>query len=213
MASLYKGTPGSNPSHAPSMLYIPIASPPTPAPSPGPFTHDHDDLSAATNHLPLGGNFQQFAYDLPHDFSSLSEQARLEFLNKIIAQCTLRELSHISALISPLLKRDFLRELPMELALHVLSYVDDLYELVRNVAGVCKHWRRLSDDDWLWRLMCQKWEFEVPSHLQASGDAITPGSAKRHFKVRYLQSEFTNLVSHSLLTHHCPCECPPSLAY
>jgi F-box and WD-40 domain protein CDC4 len=59
-----------------------------------------------------------------HDFSSLNEHARLEYLNKIIAQCTLKELSHISALISPLLKRDFLRELPTELALHILSYID-----------------------------------------------------------------------------------------
>jgi len=190
MASFHRG----NTSSAPSTLYIPIASPPTPAPSPGPFTdsYDHNNLSANMTHFPLVKNFQQFAYDPTHDFSSLDDQARLEYLNKIIAQCTLKELSHISALINPLLKRDFLRELPTELALHILSYVGDLHELVRNIGGVCKHWRRLSNDDWLWRRMCQKWEFEVPLHLQASKDVVVPGNAKRHFKRLYLQREFTN---------------------
>ena len=186
---------------APSTLYIPIASPPTPAPSPGPFTnHTHDTLLVNTTDLPLVKDFQQFAFDPAHDFSSLNEQARLEYLDKIISQCTLRELSHISAIVSPRLKRDFLRELPTELALHILSYVGDLYELVRNVAGVCKHWRRLSNVDWLWRLMCQRWEFAVPSHLQSSDAVVVPGSAKRHFKVLYLQREFTNPISHFLYT-------------
>jgi len=200
MVTPHKGTPGDSTSPVPSTLYIPIASPPTPAPSPGPFTLDHDqhNLPVAMTHFPHGGNFQQqFTYDPSRDFSSFNEQARLDFLNKIIAQCTLRELSHISALISPMLKRDFLQELPIELALQVLSYVDDLYELVRNVGGVCKHWRRLSNDDSLWRLMCQRWGFEVPLHLQASGDAIVPGSTKRHFKVLYLQSEFANPIPRS----------------
>ena len=152
-------------------------------------------------HFPLVKNFQQFAYDPTHDFSLLDNQARLEYLNKIIAQCTLKELSHISALINPLLKRDFLRELPMELALHILSYVGDLHELVRNIGGVCKHWRRLSNDDWLWRRMCQRWEFEVPLHLRASEDEVVPGSAKRHFKRLYLQREFANLISRLSFTH------------
>lgn len=198
MVTSYKGTAGGNTSPVPSTLYIPIASPPTPAPSPGPFgTHDHDHrgLSVAMAHFPHGEDFQQFGYHPTRDFSSFDEQARLEFLNRIIAQCTLRELSHVSALISPLLKRDFLQELPTELALHVLSYIDDLYELVRNVGGVCKHWRRLSNDDLLWRLMCKRWEFDVPLHLQAFGDTIVPGSTKRHFKVLYLQSGFTDLIS------------------
>lgn len=188
MTSPQRGSPDANALSAPSALYIPIAPPPTPAPSPRPFTSEHDH-SVNTTHFPLIQNFQQFAYDPAHEFSLLSEQARLEYLDKIIAQCTLRELSHISALINPLLKRDFLRELPTELALHILSYVDDLYGLIRNIAGVCKHWRRLSSDEWLWRRMCRRWEFAVPPHLQVSDDAVIPGTAKRHFKVLYLQRE------------------------
>jgi len=188
MVPSHKGAPEADTPPTASTLYIPIASPPTPAPSPGPFTHDHDHNAT---HFPLVKGFQQFAYDPTRDFSSLNEQARLEYLNKIISQCTPKELSHISTLISPLLKRDFLQELPTELALHVLSYIVDFYELVRNVGCVCKYWRRLSSDGWLWRRMCQKWEFEVPLHLQASEDTAVPGSAKRHFKVNYLQREFT----------------------
>jgi F-box and WD-40 domain protein CDC4 len=165
----------------PSTLYIPIASPPTPAPSPGPFTDNHD------HNLPLVRGFQQFAYDPTHDFSLLSGQARLDYLDKLIARCTPKELSHVSALISPLLRHNFLQELPTELALHVLSYVDDFHELVRGVGGVCKYWRRLSSEDCLWRRMCERWEFEVPLCLQDSEGVAVPGSAKRDFKTHYLQ--------------------------
>ena len=115
-----------------STLYIQITSP-TPAPSPVPFTddnHDHDNP-------PLVKGFQQFAYDPTNDFSLLNGQARLEYLNKLIARCTPKELSHISGLISPLLRRNFLQELPTELALHVHLYVDNFHELVRGVSGVC----------------------------------------------------------------------------
>lgn len=204
MVSFQKDQLGTNTTSLPSTLYIPIASPPTPAPSPGPFANHHNGLllPSAAN-FPLANNFQQFAYDPTHDFSSLGDNARLEYLNKIIAQCTLRELSHISALISPRLKRDFLRELPTELALHTLSYVDCLNELVRNVGGVCKHWRRLSNDDCLWRRMCQRWEFELPSHHHGSGPVVVPGTAKRHFKTLYLQRESTKHP-----TSHC---FPPNL--
>lgn len=190
MASLQKAALNASAVPAPSTLYIPIVPPPTPAPSPRPFaTHDDNGLPTVNiTNFSLMESFQ----DPTHDFSLLSEQARLEYLNNVIAQCTLRELSHISTLISPLLKRDFLRELPAELALHILSYIDDLYHLVRDVAGVCKHWRRLSNDDSLWRRMCQRWKFVVPSHLQ--GPDAVPGAAKRHFKVLYLQREFTNLT-------------------
>ena len=211
MVSFRGGTPGGSISPAPSTLYIPIASPPTPAPSPGPFTHDHDHN--LTTQFPLVKQYQSFTHDPTLDFSSLDGQARLEYLNKIITQCTPKELSHISTLISPLLKRDFLQELPAELALHILSYIDDFYELVRSVGGVCKYWRRLSSDDWLWRRICQRWEFEVPLHLQPSENVVVPGSAKRHFKVRYLQRESpshfphrdptlaTNTHTHSLIAY------------
>ena len=192
MVSFRGGTPGGSISPALSTLYIPIASPPTPAPSPGPFTHDHDHN--LTTQFPLVKQYQSFTHDPTLDFSSLDGQARLEYLNKIITQCTPKELSHISTLISPLLKRDFLQELPAELALHILSYIDDFYELVKSVGGVCKYWRRLSSDDWLWRRICQRWEFEVPLHLQPSENVVVPGSAKRHFKVRYLQRESPSLL-------------------
>ena len=217
MVSFREGIPGGNTSSTPSTLYIPIASPPTPAPSPGPFTHNryHNSLedSMTHSHFPLVKEYQSFAHDPTHDFSSLDGQARLEYLNKIIAQCTPKELSHISTLISPLLKRNFLQELPTELALHVLSYIGDFHELVRGAGGVCKYWRRLSNDDLLWTRMCQKWEFEMPLHLQPFGDTVVPGSAKRHFKVHYLQRKFINPISRSAPTcTHCH-EFPRSLTH
>ena len=178
----------------PSTLYILIASPPTPAPSPGLFTGDNHDR----NDLPLIRGFQQFAYDPTHDFSLLNGQVCPEYLNKLITRCTPKELSHISGLISPLLRCNFLQELLMELALHMLSYVDNFHELVRGVGGVCKYWRRLSSKDCLWRRMCERWEFEVPLCLQESEGVAVSGSTKWDFKIHYLQCKSAVFIFSSL---------------
>ena len=194
MALFHVGTPGSKTPPMPSTLYIPRASPPTPAPSLGPFTDDNHDR----NNLPLVRGFQQFTYNPTHDFSLLNGQACLKYLNKLIARCTPKDLSHISGLISPLLRRNFLQELPTELALQALSYVDNLHELVRGVGGVCKYWRRLSSKDCLWRRMCERWEFEVPLCLQESEGVAVSGSAKRDSKSHYLRCKSTVFIFSSL---------------
>ena len=82
----------------------------------------------------------------------------------------------------------------MKLALHVLSYVDDFHELVRGVGWACKYWRRLSSEDCLWRRMCERWEFEIPLCLQDSDGVAVPGSAKRDFKIQYLQRKSAVLI-------------------
>ncbi|WVO21293.1 uncharacterized protein IAS62_002601 [Cryptococcus decagattii] len=51
---------------------------------------------------------------------------------------------------TPLLRRDFLRELPWEVALHVLSFVDDPQTLAR-AAQVSKYWNTLLQDETTWR--------------------------------------------------------------
>ncbi|KAG0362974.1 hypothetical protein BGX24_005016 [Mortierella sp. AD032] len=57
-------------------------------------------------------------------------------------------------MIAPRLKRDFLRDLPLELAHHILSMIDEPKSLVR-VSQVSKFWHQLVEtEDWIWRAQC-----------------------------------------------------------
>ncbi|PLW47351.1 hypothetical protein PCASD_02538 [Puccinia coronata f. sp. avenae] len=125
-------------------------SPPTPAPSPQP---DADkEHSWNTSHSP---DQPQITHTLLQAFSSLSLTQRSKFLNSLLPLLNLNELTNLSARILPRLKRDFLRELPIEISLHILSFVDDPKTLMR--AGmVSRFWRSLVSDETTWKGMCSK---------------------------------------------------------
>jgi hypothetical protein len=59
-------------------------------------------------------------------FPSLPPPTRLALINGLLPMLTTPELLMLSSHIGPRLKRDFLRDLPQELALHVLSFVSGL---------------------------------------------------------------------------------------
>ncbi|OCH84771.1 WD40 repeat-like protein [Obba rivulosa] len=129
-----------------STLYMPIVSPPTPAPSPRPA---HSPLVA-----PLSFSSPNDPICLARqDFASLDPTTRRLFLSVILEDCTPQELLFVSTKIAPLLKRDFLRDLPPEVALHIISFLDDPQTLAR-ASRVSRHWNRLLADDWIWRRLC-----------------------------------------------------------
>ncbi|KAJ3735082.1 WD40 repeat-like protein [Lentinula guzmanii] len=138
-------------------LYMPIDSPPTPAPSPGPnimaIVHGERpspsfDLSARTTTAPIS------PLALPQN-----PVLRRQYLSAVIHACNPTELLFISTTIAPLLKRDFLRALPTELALHVLGFVDSPKTLAR-AAQVSHRWWRLISDEALWKRMCVLYAFD-----------------------------------------------------
>ncbi|KWU42230.1 WD40 repeat-like protein, partial [Rhodotorula sp. JG-1b] len=63
--------------------------------------------------------------------------------------------------IEPRLQRDFLASLPAELALHVLSFVDDPKTLTR-AARVSKAWYNLIDADETWKRLCLHNGYPLP---------------------------------------------------
>lgn len=71
------------------------------------------------------------------------------------------DLSPLYRLIHPRLQRDFLQSLPLELALHVLSFIDDHRTLAR-ASGVSRYWRGLLDRSEVWRGMCVKYGYALP---------------------------------------------------
>ncbi|KAF4569447.1 F-box domain-containing protein [Pleurotus pulmonarius] len=84
--------------------------------------------------------------------------ARLQYLASILHGCTPSELRFISLSIAPLLKRDFLRDLPIELGLHILSYIHDP-DTLAYLSQVSKSWRQVVRDESVWRRMCDLYHF------------------------------------------------------
>lgn len=152
-------------------IYVPIVSPPTPAQSPRPQSH-----IPLTTTLPFASSAE---------FGSLSPASRLTFLSQLLGQCNSEELLFVSTTIAPWMKRDFLKELPVELAINILQFVNNVGDLVRNVGGVSKYWRQLSRDECIWRQMCFKSGFMSLEHLAFSEERV---SFMQHFKTSFVTS-------------------------
>lgn len=145
---------------SPSTVYMPAASPPTPAPSPGPTSSLFADafyLSKAhpASYDPANLSRIEFA-----NLAALGPASRKRYLLSLLNDCTPSELLFISQTIAPMLRRDFLAELPPEIALHILSFVDDPKTLAR-ASQVSKRWHDLVQDEWLWKTMCGTYRFNM----------------------------------------------------
>jgi len=68
-------------------------------------------------------------HSLLSDFKSLGPKSRLLFLSALAQELQLPEALLVARKIEPRLKRDFLRELPTELALNCLSYVSAVLQI------------------------------------------------------------------------------------
>ncbi|KDN49569.1 hypothetical protein K437DRAFT_255245 [Tilletiaria anomala UBC 951] len=181
-------------------------SPPTPAPSPQPDRPHGSRGSAAaaaaqsstpsssnggspiraslSDGTPLSG--QTFIKDLTMHFQSLPSQARLDLISALVTNCTKQELAHLSRIVSPRLRIDFLSELPIEISLHVLSFVDDPRTLAR-AACVCRFWRSLVNDEQTWMAMCIKHKYRTKNVLPRQREwkpRGTSGDAKGKGRLR-----------------------------
>ncbi|TFY67021.1 hypothetical protein EVG20_g4101, partial [Dentipellis fragilis] len=190
-----------SPGPGPSTLYMPVLSPPTPAPSP------RLRPSTPITSLPLSSPTLS-SHSLPSSplalhplsFTDLSPVERQAHLAALLAVCTPSELLFVSTFVAPRLKRDFLAELPPELALHVLSFVHEARTLAR-VAQVSRCWRSLARDDALWRALCAEHGFHadthgpdaIPAEASASTSSSTNAGKGRQERGRYTS---TQMVPH-----------------
>ncbi|KAN0063675.1 hypothetical protein ACQY0O_003724 [Thecaphora frezii] len=142
-------------------------SPPTPAPSPQPDLQAHFRLASAISHQ--GGSRLASASLDPNDpapllkhlsivLPQLSHSARFRFLSGLVDLFDLRELAHLSSELGPRLKVDFLSTLPIEVSLHILSFIDDPKTLAR-ASRVSRFWRSLVNDEHTWKIMCLKHKY------------------------------------------------------
>jgi F-box and WD-40 domain protein CDC4 len=91
-------------------------------------------------------------------FQHLTFQQRHFFLTEILGCCDNQLLQYIYTFITPKLKIDFLKELPIELSLYVLSFIDDPRTLARD-SHVSRHWNALLKDEGAWKALCLKHQY------------------------------------------------------
>ncbi|KAJ9475971.1 Cell division control protein 4 [Pseudozyma hubeiensis] len=161
-------------------------SPPTPAPSPQPDLHTSIRLvnnaaavAAAAAAAAGGGASSSSSSSIPsaphalaidpHDPSQLlkhlslvlpqyTQSARFKLVSELADLFSVRELAHLSSVITPRLKVDFLSALPIEVSLNVLSFIDDPKTLAR-ASCVSRFWRSLVNDEHTWKVMCLKHKY------------------------------------------------------
>ncbi|KAI8823647.1 WD40-repeat-containing domain protein [Fimicolochytrium jonesii] len=102
--------------------------------------------------------------DIPYiisTFDTLPPQLKSYLLLQLLRRCQFPTLQFVSSLILPSLKRDYVALLPVELAYHILQYLD-LRSLGR-CAAVSRAWKRVVDGEgaelavWKKRLQCEGW--------------------------------------------------------
>lgn len=117
-----------------TVYMVPILSPPTPAASPGP---DADSFLPIPVALPQNPALRQ------------------QYLASLLHSLSPSELLFVSTTIAPLLKRDFIADLPTEIALMVLSFIDEPRTLAR-AGRVSRRWKAMVADEAIWRGMCMR---------------------------------------------------------
>lgn len=89
---------------------------------------------------------------------TLSSSARVTLLSDLLLLLSSSELAQISSFVSSRLRIDFLSALPIEISLHILSFIDDPLTLAR-ASQVNRFWRSLVNDEHTWEAMCLKYRY------------------------------------------------------
>lgn len=103
-------------------------------------------------------------------FQHLTWQQRHFFLTEILGCCDNQLLQYIYTFITPKLKIDFLKELPIELSLYVLSFIDNPKMLAR-ASLVSRHWNALLKDEGAWKQLCLKHQYRTTTVIHATSSA------------------------------------------
>ncbi|KAI9305260.1 hypothetical protein BJ944DRAFT_162081 [Cunninghamella echinulata] len=122
-------------------------------------------------------------HQLKTSFQQLEPQQKQFFLYEIINCCNSEQLTYLNSLIAPRLKIDFLKELPIEISLHVLSFIDDPKTLAR-AACVSTFWNSLLRDEATWKSLCMKHQYQRRNSSICGGELLAPPTQRLNFSYR-----------------------------
>ncbi|CAG9537098.1 unnamed protein product [Cercopithifilaria johnstoni] len=87
-------------------------------------------------------------------FKILSSRDQMDALTDLIGECSLDHIRHLRSVIEPFFQKDFIKELPKEIALHVMCFLSPAD--IARISLTCHYWRNLAEDNRLWRKKCEE---------------------------------------------------------
>lgn len=94
-------------------------------------------------------------------FEALPDNVQKYFIYQMLRRSDTSQLRFIAEQVNPALKCDFLLQLPPELSLHIIRYLDA--KSLSRAAQVSKKWRELIDtDDKAWRDLLERDGYQIP---------------------------------------------------
>ena len=112
-------------------------------------------------------NFKTWLENIGQQFNSLSDSQRNETLDHLIDISDATQLYHLSEKLDRLLKRDFVVQLPQEIAFYLLSFLDP--ETLTVCCEVSRGWNDvISSCREAWRSACHQVGAYVPESKDAA---------------------------------------------
>ncbi|VDK51074.1 unnamed protein product [Anisakis simplex] len=107
-------------------------------------------------------------------FKRMPQSKQMEALTELVDECSLSHVRHLQSVIEPFFQKDFIRDLPKEIALHVMSFLSA--PDIARISLTCRYWRALAEDNRLWKEKCEEinvTEMEKPSERRNGAWAET----------------------------------------
>ncbi|XP_029467704.1 F-box/WD repeat-containing protein 2 isoform X2 [Rhinatrema bivittatum] len=122
-------------------------------------------------------DFEQWLENISVTFLSLTDLEKNETLDHVISLSGAVQLRHLSNNLETLLKRDFLKLLPLELSFYLLKWLDP--QTLLTCCLVSKQWNKvISACTEVWQMACRNLGWQIDDSLQ---DAL-------HWKKVYLKA-------------------------
>ncbi|KJE91270.1 hypothetical protein CAOG_02430 [Capsaspora owczarzaki ATCC 30864] len=102
--------------------------------------------------------FMNQAQDVWTWFAGLLYTQQQLLLDGLLQRCATVLHAHIASELQAALKRDFLATLPVELSLHIVSFIDDPQTLC-SMAQVSRTWNQIASDNFHWHRLCLRRNF------------------------------------------------------
>ncbi|KAM3600004.1 uncharacterized protein V6R79_015642 [Siganus canaliculatus] len=157
-------------------------------------------LVAGRSHVPMEkAAFEGWLESVSTTFLTLNDQQRNQSLDHLISLSGAVQLRHLSNGLETLLKRDFLRLLPLELAFYLLRWLDP--QTLLTCCLVCKQWNKvISSCTEVWQGVCRELGWRIDESIQ---DASHWKGVYLKAKMRMMQLkdqeafETSSLIGHS----------------
>ncbi|GAB5585429.1 hypothetical protein Unana1_00329 [Umbelopsis nana] len=116
-------------------------------------------------------------------FQHMDPLQKQYFLYEILNCCDTQQLNFVSTYIAPRLKIDFLKELPIEISLYILSFIDDPKTLAR-ASRVSTFWNSLLKDETTWKSLCHKHHYRRRNSTINGTALLGPPVTRQNFSYR-----------------------------